>query len=84
MIMTTEINPETHHPRTGAKRTTTLEQAAPRSTPSVAQVLAVQKADQAVNKAGNVAKAEQLPTPIELTEAQRAENLARNMATVGS
>jgi hypothetical protein len=82
--MATEINPETHHPRTGAKRTDTPEVASIRSAPTVAQVLATQKADQTIDKAGNVVKAEQLPTPVELTDAQRAENLARNMAAVGS
>jgi hypothetical protein len=56
----------------------------PRQAPSVSQVLATQKADQTIDKQGNVVKAAQLPAPIELTEAQRAENLARNMAAIGS
>jgi hypothetical protein len=53
------INPQTHHERTGARRTSTPEQATPRPAPSVAQVLATQKADQTIDRAGNVIRAEQ-------------------------
>jgi hypothetical protein len=76
-------NPETHHVRTGAAKTTTSETATPGPAPSVAQVLATQKAGQTIDKAGNVVKAEQLPTPI-LTDAQRTENIRKNMAAIGT
>jgi hypothetical protein len=83
MTTKAEIDPATHHVRTGAAKTTTSETATPRPAPSVQAVLATQKADQTIDRAGNVVKAEQLPTPL-LTDEQRAENLVRNMATIGS
>jgi hypothetical protein len=82
-----EFDPETHHPRTGARRTTTSETATPSKAapPSVRQVLAAQKPDEEIDKHGNVTKtAAPLPAPIELTDAQRAENLRKNMAAVGT
>jgi hypothetical protein len=86
MTNKTQYNPETHHPKTGARRSTTTEIATPRTPPSVAQVLAQQARDpEHIDKQGRVVKeTPPLPVPAQLTEAQRAENLARNMAAIGS
>jgi hypothetical protein len=79
------INPETHHPRTGAKRTDTPEVATARPGPTPAQINAAQQREpEHIDRQGNIVKVEQLPTPIELTDEQRAANLVRNMAAVGS
>ena len=50
--------PPNAHPRTHAARTTTPEQAVARQAPSVAQVLANQKADQVIDRAGNIKKSQ--------------------------
>lgn len=53
---TRPIDPTTHHVRTGARKATTPETPTPRPAPSVAQVLANQKADQVINRRGDIIK----------------------------
>jgi hypothetical protein len=79
-------NPETHHSRTGARRTTTPETATARPGPTPAQIQAEQQrtTTEHIDKHGNVVQTSApLPVPLELTDKQRQENLARNMAAVG-
>jgi hypothetical protein len=54
--------------------------------PSVQQILAEQQhgTTEHINKRGDIVQAPPLPVPLELTETQRAENLRRNMATIGA
>ena len=52
------------HPRTHAAHTNTPTTATPRSAPSVAQVLADQKADQVIDRAGNIRESQAIaPSP---------------------
>jgi hypothetical protein len=76
------------HEKTKAARTTTQLEAKARPAPTVQQVMAAQKPDQVIDKAGTVHKvvpttATQLPAPA-LTDAERAANLKKNMAAIGA
>jgi hypothetical protein len=52
------------HPRTHAAHTNTPTTATPRSAPSIAQVLADQKADQVIDRAGNIRESQAIaPSP---------------------
>jgi hypothetical protein len=82
----TEINPGTHHPRTGAKRADTPETATPRPAPSVAQVLVGQRPEQTIDGNGNITKAGQLPAvaPTQTPRVQVSdEAFERNLAEWG-
>jgi hypothetical protein len=84
----TAYGPETHHPRTGARRTNTLEAATPSRVkpPTPAQIQAEQQrtATEAIDRQGNLVNVgTQLALPLELTDKERRENLARNLATIG-
>jgi hypothetical protein len=60
---TTSTDPNVH-PKTLARKVTTTEQVAPRPAPSVQAILADQKADQTIDRSGNVVKtAAPLPVP---------------------
>jgi hypothetical protein len=91
MTAKVKFDPETHHPRTGAKRTTTPEQATPRPAPSVAQVLADQKPTETLDRAGNIRPT--LPTVPQQALATHApdfdratyeQNLRHDTAGIGS
>jgi hypothetical protein len=74
------------HSRTQATKTTANLENAMTKPPTVQQVLAEQQrgTTEHINKHGNVVQATPpLPVPLELTDKQRQENLARNMAAVG-
>jgi hypothetical protein len=77
---------DTHHERTKAAKTTTQLENAKTRPPSVAQVLEAQQrgTTERIDEHGNVKVSPQLPAPPELTEAQRAENLRKNMAAIGT
>lgn len=60
------------HSATQAAKTTTPEVATARPAPTVAQVLASQKADQTIDQAGNITKTPNQPVPTALTTAVHA------------
>jgi hypothetical protein len=76
------------HEKTKAAKTTTQLEAKARPAPSVRQVIASQKPDQVIDKDGSIQKLApsapaQLPVPV-LTDEERAANLKKNMAAIGT
>jgi hypothetical protein len=76
------------HERTGARVTTTLQTTTPRPAPSVAVVLADQKADQTIDRSGNIQRTTPpqaiVPvTPAPISEAALERNLAEEAGPGG-
>jgi hypothetical protein len=78
--------PAERHTKTQAAHTTTKLETTARPGPTPAQIQAQQQRDpEHIDKQGRIVKAApSLPVPLQLTDAQRAENLRRNMAAIGT